>query len=126
MREKPGFPAHSRVSGGAWLNAGVTGWRRSADRARLHAISLLSGNLIGNFAYFEHPRDVSGAKTAVPLALLKQFPASTNRENYSRIREISRRNREFYPQNAKRKRPFLAHLFPPAAAAICSHPQICR
>jgi hypothetical protein len=32
----------------------LSGWRRSADRARLHAISLLSGNLTGNFAISGH------------------------------------------------------------------------
>src|ERR1700681_3655560 len=26
MREKPGFPAHSRVSWEAWRNAGLAGW----------------------------------------------------------------------------------------------------
>jgi hypothetical protein len=34
--------------------AGLVGWRSSADRARLHAISLLSGNLTGNFAILRH------------------------------------------------------------------------
>jgi hypothetical protein len=70
------------------------GWRRSADRTFLQLNSLLSGNLTGNFVYFEHPRDLSGAKPAVRRALFKQFPGLVNRENYSRIREISRRNRE--------------------------------
>jgi hypothetical protein len=50
MREKPGFPAHSRVSWEGRPNAGMAGWRRSADRTRLHANSLLTGNLTGNFA----------------------------------------------------------------------------
>jgi hypothetical protein len=54
MREKPGFPAHARVSRGDWPNHRLPGWRRSADRARLYAISLLSGNLTGNFAIFGH------------------------------------------------------------------------
>jgi hypothetical protein len=72
----------------------VVGWRRSADRTFLQLNSLLSGNLTGNFVYFEHPRDLSGAKPAVRRALFKQFPGLVNRENYSRIREISRRNRE--------------------------------
>ena len=34
--------------------SGLPPWRRSADRARLHAISLLSGNLTGNFANLRH------------------------------------------------------------------------
>ncbi|MEH2567751.1 hypothetical protein V1289_007378 [Bradyrhizobium sp. AZCC 2289] len=56
MREKPGFPAHSRVSRGAWPNAGMRGWRRSADRTRLHANSLLTGNFTGKFAIWR-PRN---------------------------------------------------------------------
>jgi hypothetical protein len=42
--------AFLRVSGIVSPGTGLPGWRRSADRARLHAISLLSGNLTGNFA----------------------------------------------------------------------------
>jgi hypothetical protein len=41
MREKPGSPAHSQVSWEAGPNAGMRGWRRSADRARLQPNSLL-------------------------------------------------------------------------------------
>jgi hypothetical protein len=47
---KAGFPAHSRVSWEAWPNAGMAGWRRSADRTRLQENSLLTGNFTGNFA----------------------------------------------------------------------------
>jgi hypothetical protein len=47
---KPAFPAQSGVSWGIRPNAGLPGWRRSADRTGLHANSLLSGNLTGNFA----------------------------------------------------------------------------
>jgi hypothetical protein len=32
------------------LKAGLVGWRRSADRTRLHANSLLTGNFTGNFS----------------------------------------------------------------------------
>jgi hypothetical protein len=38
------------LRGGAPLASEMLGWRRSADRTRLHAISVLSGNLTGNFA----------------------------------------------------------------------------
>jgi hypothetical protein len=34
----------------AGQSGGVPGWRRSADRTRLHANSLLTGNFTGNFA----------------------------------------------------------------------------
>jgi hypothetical protein len=50
MREKPGFPAHARVSWEARQNAALPGWRRSADRARLQPDSLLTGIFTGNFA----------------------------------------------------------------------------
>ena len=42
--------AFVRVSGIFSLRAGLVGWRRSADRARLQANSLLTGNFTGNFA----------------------------------------------------------------------------
>jgi hypothetical protein len=50
MGEKPGFPAHSRVSWEAWPKAGMGGWRRSADRTGLQANSLLTGNFTGKIA----------------------------------------------------------------------------
>jgi hypothetical protein len=42
--------ASLRVLGTFSLSAGVVGWRRSADRTRLQANSLLTGNFTGNFA----------------------------------------------------------------------------
>jgi hypothetical protein len=72
----------------------MAGWRRSADRAFLQVNSLLLGNLTGNFAFSGIQETFPGAKATVPQALFEQFPMLANRENYSRIREISRRNRE--------------------------------
>jgi hypothetical protein len=57
-----------------------TGWRRSADRARLHAISLLSGNLTGKFAILRHRETVLEQETAVLQRLFTQFPTQINRE----------------------------------------------
>jgi hypothetical protein len=51
--------AFLRVSGIVSPSAGLPGWRRSADRARLRAISLLSGNLTGNFANLGHLEMIS-------------------------------------------------------------------
>jgi hypothetical protein len=47
MREKPGFPGLSGAGCKLSLDEGLAGWRRSADRACLHANSLLTGNLQG-------------------------------------------------------------------------------
>ena len=48
--------AFLRVSGTISPSAGLPGWRRSADRTRLQANSLLTGNFTGNFAILE-PED---------------------------------------------------------------------
>jgi hypothetical protein len=63
-----------RVSGTVSPSAGLPGWRCSADRARLHSISLLSGNLTGNFAILRHLETDLEQETAVPQGLLRQFP----------------------------------------------------
>jgi hypothetical protein len=44
--------AFLRVSVTFSLSAGLAGWRRSADRTRLQANSLLTGNFTGNFAFW--------------------------------------------------------------------------
>jgi hypothetical protein len=44
----------------------VTGWRRSADRTRLHAISLRTGNFTGNFANSGVRDALSRPEDAVP------------------------------------------------------------
>jgi hypothetical protein len=79
-------------------NFEIAGWRRSADRARLHVISLLSGNLTGNFAILRHLETVLAQETAVLQPLITQFPLQINREIISRNREILVGNREFYLQ----------------------------
>jgi len=61
-REKPVFPAYSRVSLGAWGNARLLGWRRSADRTRLQMNSLQTGNLTGNFALWASERRIEHEK----------------------------------------------------------------
>jgi hypothetical protein len=59
----------------------MPGWRRSADRARLRAISLLSGNLTGNFAIIGHLETVLAQETPVLQSLIEQFPTRANRED---------------------------------------------
>ena len=68
--------------------AALPGWRRSADRTRLHANSLLTGNFTGNFAGSRASRPMSEQETSVLQSLLKQFPTQTNRENILRNREF--------------------------------------
>src|ERR1700733_10336386 len=72
--------AFLRVSGTVSPSAGLPGWRCSADRTRLHAISLLSGNLTGNSAILRHLETVLAQKTAVLQPLIEQFPTQANRE----------------------------------------------
>jgi hypothetical protein len=86
----------------------LLGWRCSADRTRLHAISLLSGNLTGNFAILRHLETVLAQETAVLQPLIEQFPTQINREIISEIREFLSDNRDFFWK--VRKRPFLTHL----------------
>jgi hypothetical protein len=90
MREKPGFPAHSRVSWGAWPNAGLGGWRGSADRTRLRQNSLLTGNFTGNFPILGLQIAPLNPEAAVPQRLLAQFPTRANRENILKNREFSK------------------------------------
>jgi hypothetical protein len=44
MREKPGFPAHSRVSWEVWPNAGMGGW---SERIRTRAFPIEPGLCVG-------------------------------------------------------------------------------
>jgi hypothetical protein len=62
----------------------MPGWRRSADRARLHVISLLSGN----FANLRHLAAALGQETAVLQRLFAQFPTQINREIISDNRDF--------------------------------------
>jgi hypothetical protein len=84
-----------RVSGTASLTAALPGWRRSADRARLHANSLLTGNFTGNFAILRLSRPIWSRGTAVLQRLFAQSPTQINRENISENREFLSHNREF-------------------------------
>jgi hypothetical protein len=71
------------------------GWRRSADRTVLHDISLLSGNLTGNFAISGRSGPISRRKTPALQSFLQQFPTRVNRENGFENRELKPNNREF-------------------------------
>jgi hypothetical protein len=70
------------------LSAGLAGWRRSADRTRLQANSLLTGNLTGNFATSGPEDRISEQETAVLQRFLSQFPTKLNRENIFENREL--------------------------------------
>ena len=82
------------------------GWRRSADRTRLQANSLLTGNFTGNFAILVPCAPGSTQDTAVLQRFLAQFPKQIIREKISKNKEFLGRIREFDMQNGKR--PFLA------------------
>ena len=81
------------------------GWRRSADRACLHAKSLLTGNFTGNFATSGLLQAVPEQETAVLQHILQQFPKQINRENFSRNREFIDRTGNFICNIQHRKRP---------------------
>jgi hypothetical protein len=105
--------AFLQVSGTVSPSAGLPGWRRSADRTRLHANSLLTGNFTGNFAISGL---LDGFRSKKPLrrSRFSQFPAQINRENISRNREFFAGIREFKVTGLGthgRKLPFLARLF---------------
>jgi hypothetical protein len=103
-------------------NFKMIGWRRSADRTRLRANSLLTGNLTGKIAVLG-PREVNREQEMPVLQwLLEKFPTQINRENILKNRELKTGNREINLQNCKKdcKRPFLARLFPRGSDAICS------
>jgi hypothetical protein len=72
----------------------MSGWRRSADRTRLHANSLLSGNLTGNFDVSSHFLPIFSPEIAALQRLLAQFATAINREFYSNNREFKSVNRD--------------------------------
>jgi hypothetical protein len=82
------------------LSAGLLGWRRSADRTRLQADSLLTGNFTGNFAILGPCEPSSTQDTAVLQRFLWQFPKQTIREKISKNREFLGDIREFDLQNS--------------------------
>jgi len=94
----------SAIAGGEISKHRTPGWRRSDDRTRLHANSLLTGNFTGNFAISGLPAPIPERETAVLQPLVEQFPGQNIRENISENRECFADNREFHLQN--RKRPF--------------------
>jgi hypothetical protein len=103
--------------------SGLRGWRCSADRTRLHEISLLSGNLTGNFAILRQLETVLAQETAVLQPLIEQFPTQINREIISEIREFLSDNRDFFWKVPSISRaPFFAQI----TGAICSCRQFCR
>jgi hypothetical protein len=73
----------------------LPGWRRTADRTRLHANSLLTGNFTGNFANSRLLGPVSGQESTVPQRFFAKFPTQRNREIILDNREIICKNREF-------------------------------
>ncbi len=86
----------------------AAGWRRSADRARLHAISLLSGNFTGKITISGLRATILKQETTAPQRLFSKFPKQTIREISPKNREFQADNREFSRQICKR--PFLARL----------------
>jgi hypothetical protein len=68
---------------------GPPGWRRSADRARLQANSLVSGNFTGNFAILGLRGTIEYQETAALQSLLEQFPTQIISENISKNSEFS-------------------------------------
>src|SRR5258708_2259887 len=73
---------------------GMPGWRRSADRTRLRANSLLTGNFTGNLGVLGRFIPIRSLETTALQQLLAQFPALTNREFYLRNREFDSGNRD--------------------------------
>ncbi len=69
------------------------GWRRSADRARLYAHSLLTGNFTGKSSLFEHQSRALILETAAAQRHSREFPTRINREDIFPNREKSGSNR---------------------------------
>jgi hypothetical protein len=83
-------------------SAGLVGWRRSADRTRLHAKSLVSGNFTGNFAILGLRDTIKYQETAALQPLFEQFPTQIIREKISIKREFLGDNRESHLQIVKK------------------------
>src|SRR5258708_39408870 len=58
--------------------------------------SLLTGKLIGNFAFLGPQKPISLHETTVLQRLFTKFPTQINRENILKNREISGKNREIW------------------------------
>src|SRR5260370_29784283 len=68
--------------------AGLPGWRRSADRTRLQANSLLTRNFTGNLTISVSQKPISLHETAVLQRLLLKFPTRIIRENNLKNKEF--------------------------------------
>jgi len=101
MREKPGFPGLSGAGCKLSPDEGLAGWRRSADRACLHANSLLTGNLQGKTRFRGSHDRFYGKKRLCHIGFA-QFSAQINRETISKNRELLGRNRECDRPNRQR------------------------
>jgi len=62
-----------------WVHSRLPPWRCSADRTRLHVISLLPGNLTGNFANLRHLEVGAVQETAVSSNSLSELTGKTLR-----------------------------------------------
>jgi hypothetical protein len=87
--EKPAFGGPFSSKEGNSLKRGLPGWRRSADRTRLQANSLLTGNFTGKIAILWLPGWVSEQGSSVPQRFFAKFPTQGNREIILDNREFS-------------------------------------
>jgi hypothetical protein len=78
------------------VRTGLPPWRRSADRTRLHANSLLTGNFTGSFAILGLREPIPEQEIVALQPLLEQFPKQINREKIAGNREFLSANREFH------------------------------
>ena len=94
ITDTPIYKASQRIFVHLSLVELVLGWRRSADRARLHSNSLLSGNLTGKFMDLGSQPALSTQDIPVPGSFLAQFPNKGIREIMLVIRDWIQENRE--------------------------------
>src|SRR5262245_11466425 len=104
MGEMPGFPALSWVFREAWENAGLSGWRRSADRTRLQPNSLQTGNFSGKLRLRWLGITTLEPKYAAVQRFPGQFPTPNNREISCTNRVLARWIREFRPSPCRLNR----------------------
>ena len=79
----------------------MSGWRRNADRTRLRANSLVSGNSTGNFAILGLRDTITCQETAALRPLLEQFPTQIIGEKYFGEQRISKRYQGFTTQETE-------------------------
>ncbi len=95
MREKPVFPAHSRVPLESGPKPGLPGWRRSPDRTCLRTNSLQTGSFTGKFQISRARRPIPARSSPRSYALFSGFPVEINRENIDLNREFESKNSDF-------------------------------